>query len=78
MTIVLPGWSCPTCRAFNGEAVQRYEACRACGERRTVEYVFDEVSGIDDETYREIRSLMASCELCEGEGCAWCRLWGPL
>lgn len=28
--IVLPGWDCPKCRAFNGEAKEIRLTCRAC------------------------------------------------
>lgn len=29
--IVLPGWHCPSCKAFNGEAKEVLIHCRACG-----------------------------------------------
>lgn len=29
-TIILPGWTCPVCHGFNGEAKERLEKCRAC------------------------------------------------
>lgn len=29
--IVLPGWSCPVCRCFNGSAKEVLPTCRACG-----------------------------------------------
>jgi hypothetical protein len=34
--LVLPGWTCPrpACRAFNGEAKERRETCRACEAAR--------------------------------------------
>lgn len=28
--IFLPGWDCPKCKCFNGEAKERRRACRAC------------------------------------------------
>lgn len=31
---VFPHWRCPNCQAFNGEAKERLEQCRACGTRR--------------------------------------------
>ena len=30
-SIVLPGWQCQACLAFNGEEKERLAACRACG-----------------------------------------------
>jgi hypothetical protein len=30
MTIELPGWTCPSCLAFNGDAKERLAECRAC------------------------------------------------
>lgn len=32
--LVLPGWSCPSCGGFNGEAKEILEKCRACGTSR--------------------------------------------
>lgn len=32
--IVLPGWRCSTCNAFNGEEKERSKLCRACGKDR--------------------------------------------
>lgn len=31
---MLPGWTCETCLAFNGEAKERRETCRACNAGR--------------------------------------------
>ena len=28
--IVLPGWTCPKCKAFTGEAKERHESCIHC------------------------------------------------
>ncbi len=32
--LVLPGWDCPQCRAFNGDAKEHLTACRACNTPR--------------------------------------------
>lgn len=32
--IVLPGWTCPSCKGFNGEAKERLEKCRGCEAAR--------------------------------------------
>lgn len=32
--ILLPGWTCPGCRSFNGEAKKKIEVCRCCGVGR--------------------------------------------
>ena len=31
---LLPGWTCPKCAGFNGEAKERLVVCRACGTAR--------------------------------------------
>ena len=36
MPIVLKGWDCPTCRAFNGEELAELRECRCCGTLRPV------------------------------------------
>jgi hypothetical protein len=28
--IILPGWHCPKCQGFNGDAKERLTSCRAC------------------------------------------------
>lgn len=33
--IILPGWTCTTCRLFNGDAKERRTACRGCDAPRT-------------------------------------------
>lgn len=35
--LVLPGWTCKSCRAFNGEAMELKIKCRSCGVSRSVE-----------------------------------------
>lgn len=32
--ILLPGWTCPACRIFNGEQKERLEICRSCDAPR--------------------------------------------
>ncbi len=32
--LVLPGWCCPQCKVFNGEAKEERVDCRACAFRR--------------------------------------------
>lgn len=32
--LVLPGWFCPVCRAFNGEAMGPMLKCRACQKEK--------------------------------------------
>jgi hypothetical protein len=32
--VLLPGWQCPGCLVFNGDAKERLEACRCCGGPR--------------------------------------------
>lgn len=32
--IVLPGWRCPSCQAFNGDEKERLLRCRACNAPR--------------------------------------------
>lgn len=32
--VVLPGWLCPKCHVFNGEAKELYLVCRCCGAKR--------------------------------------------
>ncbi len=36
MTILLPGWSCPNCMAFNGDAKEFLQKCRCCEFDRPV------------------------------------------
>jgi hypothetical protein len=33
-TFELPAWTCPKCRAFNGETKEKIRACRCCGAAR--------------------------------------------
>lgn len=32
--LVFPGWTCPSCRAFNGAAKEILKECRGCGAAR--------------------------------------------
>lgn len=32
--VLLPGWDCPECRAFNGDAKERLTRCRCCDAAR--------------------------------------------
>jgi hypothetical protein len=32
--MIFPGWTCDTCKVFNGEAKDCLEICRACGASR--------------------------------------------
>ena len=34
-SLVLPGWTCPGCGGFNGEAKARRETCRSCNHPRS-------------------------------------------
>ena len=34
MNDLLPGWSCPKCFVFNGDAKEKLTACRCCGSPR--------------------------------------------
>jgi hypothetical protein len=31
---ILPGWICKSCKAFNGDAKEKLQNCRACGGKR--------------------------------------------
>jgi len=33
-SLILPGWDCPDCKCFNGEAKERLENCRYCNGKR--------------------------------------------
>jgi hypothetical protein len=39
--ILLPGWDCPSCRAFNGSAKEKLQTCRCCGASRPESFVLD-------------------------------------
>lgn len=37
--IVLPGWNCPSCQAFNGSAREELTHCRCCGVARPARFI---------------------------------------
>jgi hypothetical protein len=48
MSIVLPGWTCLTCGAFNGAAMEVRKDCRCCGKPRApfIKLMFHSLYGV--------------------------------
>lgn len=65
MTIELPGWSCPKCKAFNGDAKERLSKCRACDAQRpkAIRLVLLETpfKGLGEYGLRYARFCMRDC-----------------
>jgi hypothetical protein len=60
MNSLLPGWSCPHCQTFNGEAKKALARCRHCDLLHVPELTVPDEGELRQElfrAYRQIREL---------------------
>jgi len=60
VSLVLPGWDCPSCGAFCGKAKERLVKCRACGAPRPQT---EELTMLDTLTIAQTRGTELKLEL---------------
>jgi hypothetical protein len=58
---ILPGWTCLACQAFNGDAKERLQRCRACAALRPIAAP-TEPGAFSSQEYRDITArLVEAC-----------------
>jgi hypothetical protein len=63
MTIVLPGWDCPNCQVFNGEAKEPLDNCRHCATPKpsSLDQAFAALQKTHRQALENLTEVQAQC-----------------